>query len=561
MPDNKRYVGDVFIDGKTDRLLQEFLTNLFNQYNGEGKGFNADMLDGHHYSDIENELLRLDSEKLSTIMIGNSVFNSEQSSGFLHFSDIIYDDYTSLPWRNNIPNNYNITNTLTDLYSSIMNYVDDTKVNKEQVDENDDSNDPRMKVLSDNNFSDTDKQNLNTVSDTVLNSLTAYTDKNGVEHHVLNSYTVNGLRFILITQENYNALKNSSIQTERDYVNSWRNVFIIKDASQMPSEVEYSNPLTYDIKDGFLFRLSNDEAVSSVANDIDVNDPNPIWLQLKHNWETQWTNLIPLQDLFRGVDFSNNIVDVIENNETICFNATALRAVVNEILNNQNSEDYLALNYIPIGQKNQFIHNLIKDDDVLESALDENGFSNVDITNIFDTEFEEIDDKISNISNNNHTGVLDIQINSLNQTLNTLNNQINGSQNDAILQQLSSIKQSLSQLNSNISTINGLVSGLSKYTKYTGTFMNDTSNIYYNDYTKIAYVQIQNTYNHKKAHYKEWVRIGTLPSKFTPIRGLKVPYSPEITVYFRNDRAIFCRIDRNNDISFTLTVGGMFAYK
>lgn len=561
MPDNKRYVGDVFIDGKTDRLLQEFLTNLFNQYNGEGKGFNADMLDGHHYSDIENELLRLDSEKLSTIMIGNSVFNSEQSSGYLHFSDIIYDDYTSLPWRNNIPNNYNITNTLTDLYSSIMNYVDDTKVSKEQVNENDDSNDPRMKVLSDNNFSDTDKQNLDTVSNTVLNSLTAYTDKNGVEHHFLNSYTVNGLRFILITQENYNALKNSSIQTERDYVNSWRNVFIIKDANQMPTEMEYSNPLTYDIRDGFLFRLANDEATTSVANEIDFNSSDPIWLQLKHNWETEWTNIVPLQDLFRGININENIINVVEENETIRFNSKALRSVVDDILNDPEHEDYLSLNYIPMNQKHQFIHNVIKDDVTLPTTVTDQGYSNIDISDVFDTEFTDIDTRISNITNENHTGSLDTQISSLNQSVNTLNNQINGTQADAILKQLSSIKASLSNLTSTVNTVSNLASGLSKYTKYTGSFINDTSDIFYNDYTKTAFVQVQKAYNHKKANRGDWIKIGTLPTKFTPVQGFKVSHSPDVTIYFRYDRSIFCRVDADRNVTFTIGAGGVFYYK
>ena len=49
---NKRYIGEVFIDGKSDKLLQEFLTNLFNSYMGHGKGFDADTLDGCHRKDI-----------------------------------------------------------------------------------------------------------------------------------------------------------------------------------------------------------------------------------------------------------------------------------------------------------------------------------------------------------------------------------------------------------------------------------------------------------------------------------------------------------------------------
>lgn len=561
MPDNKRYVGDVFIDGKTDRLLQEFLTNLFNQYNGEGKGFDADMLDGHHYSEIEDELLRLDSEKLSSIMIGSTVFNLEQSSGYLHFSDIIYDDYTSLPWRENVPNNYNITSNLTDLYSTIMNYVDDTKVDKQKVDEEDDSNNPRMKVLSDNNFSDEDKQNLNTISNNLLNSLTPYIDKNGVEHQLLNSYTVNGLRFILITQDNYNALKNSSVQSERDYVNSWRNVFIIKDANQMPTEMEYSNPLAYDIRDGFLFRLANDSAASSATNEIDFNDPNPIWLQLKHNWEAEWTNIIPLQDLFRGVNINENIVDVVENNETIRFNSKALKNVVDDILNDTEHEDYLSLNYIPLSQKNQFVHNIIKDDNPLQTTLTDQGYANVDISNVFDTEFTDIDTRISNITNSNHTGSLDTQINTLNQTVNTLNNQINGSQSDAILREIASLKSSLSSLTSTVNAVNSLASGLSKYTKYTGAFINDSSNIFYNDYTKLACVQIQKTHNHKKANYSDWVKIGALPSKFTPVQEFKVSHSPLVTVYFKDDRNIYCRAALSTDVNFTMVVGGTFLYK
>ena len=49
---NDRYIGEVFIDGKSNKLLQEFLTELFNSYNGPGKGFNADMVDDWHLDDI-----------------------------------------------------------------------------------------------------------------------------------------------------------------------------------------------------------------------------------------------------------------------------------------------------------------------------------------------------------------------------------------------------------------------------------------------------------------------------------------------------------------------------
>ena len=54
---NRRYVGEVFIDGKSDRLLQEFLTNLFNSYNGPGKGFNADMIDDWHLEDMFDRVI------------------------------------------------------------------------------------------------------------------------------------------------------------------------------------------------------------------------------------------------------------------------------------------------------------------------------------------------------------------------------------------------------------------------------------------------------------------------------------------------------------------------
>lgn len=458
MPDNKRYVGDVFIDGKTDKLLQEFLTNLFEQYNGEGKGFNADMLDGHHYSEIEEELNRLDAEKLSTITIGSTVFNSNQSTNYLHFSDVLYDDYTALPWKDTIPLNYDISQTLMDLYTFVMTEITNsanTKVDKEQVNPNDTSESPRMKVLSDNNFSDTDKNNLNKLTNGILPSVVQYTDENNNTQSVLNSQLTNGLRFILITEETYNLYKNSSDPNKQKFINSWRNVFIFVDENNMPDSVEYQNPLSYDLKDGYRFRLANDPAsIEDVEIDVDYDDPNPVWLQFKHNWASEWTNIAPLQDFLLGAEFDDTIVGVVEDNQNINYNQIALKRALESVLNNKQNANYLGLNYIPIEDKTSLIHQLIKSGTPLAQSVDSNGFANVDITNAFQPEFTEINNKLNAITNQQKTGSLDVQITNLKDTVDGLNNQINGAQADSIIKKLSSIEQNVSNINATVSSIN-----------------------------------------------------------------------------------------------------------
>jgi len=554
MPDNKRYVGDVFIDGKTDKLLQEFLTNLFEQYNGEGKGFNADMLDGHHYSEIEEELNRLDAEKLSTITIGSTIFNSNQSTNYLHFSDILYDDYTALPWKDTIPLNYDINQTLMDLYTFVMTEITNsanTKVDKEQVNPNDTSESPRMKVLSDNNFSDTDKNNLNKITNGILPSITQYTDENNNTQLVLNSQLTNGLCFILITQEIYNSYKNSSDPNKQKFINSWRNVFIFVD--EMPDSADYQNPISYDLKDGYRFRLANDPAsIEDVEINVDYDDPNPVWLQFKHNWASEWTNIAPLQDFLLGAEFDDTVVDIVENNQNINYNQIALKRALESVLNNKQNANYLGLNYIPIENKTSLIHQLIKSGSPLAQSIDSNGFANVDITNAFQPEFTEVNNKLNAITNQQKTGSLDIQITNLKDTVDGLNNQINGAQANSIIKKLSSIEQNISNINATVSSINSNLNAYGTWETVNVGGLTYTSNgkTYYSNCTFNRKLQIAvfyfsfNQYGYKGQ--SGWVTHSTKDT--ATARTVKAKPTSNVVFPTVTNPNTFVRLDTNGDV-------------
>ena len=81
-----------------------------------------------------------------------------------------------------------------------------------------------------------------------------------------------------------------------------------------------------------------------------------------------------------------------------------------------------------------------------------------------------------------------------------------------------------------------------------------------NDNLKIAFIQIQLTHNHKKGNNGSWVKIGTIPQKFNPKQGFKVPNTPKTTVYFKTNGEILCRTDVDKDVSYTILAGGVFFY-
>lgn len=489
MTDNLRYVGDVFIDGKTDILLREFLTNLFNQYNGEGKGFNADMLDGHHYSEIEFALNVLEDTKLSEITIGGSVFNADNPGAFLHFSDVVHDGEPEEWMDNHNYSTYNITNALNDLYDDLINKKLVLKVDKEKVDPSDVSDNPRMKVLSDNNFDDQYKSNLDDLSG-LLEDFVDYEDANGVIHHFLSADLTNGLRFILITQDDYDAL-------ETDVKNYWRNVFIIKES--VPTALDYHSPLEFDLKDGYDFRVAqDDEPISDFIINDDGTD-RPYWIQLKHTWSNTWSNLMPLQNFLLGANLRGEIINVLENDENLEYNEISIKNVLLKLLTDSTETNFINLPYLSLNDKNQFIHRILKDGVELET-IDSDGFSNVDISNAFSTEFTNIDDRINAISNTDGTGKLDIQMSELNSTVTQLDTQINGTQESSISKQLSSINNSIGNIRDDVANIKAITQNVNNWKAY--TIPNIGTN-YYNEALKVAYLSFGfNHYFNTKTDYQ-----------------------------------------------------------
>lgn len=530
MPDNKRYVGDVFIDGETDKLLHTFLTNLFNQYNGEGRGFNADMLDGHHYQEIEDALDELDASKLSSIIIGGKLFDVNNPSQSLNFRDILYNsDYDELIWNsdeleNALKTNDSLADALNLLYEIVFKKIADevraldlAKVNREKVDKDDESEDPRMKVLSDNNFSDEDKLALDRFKQSIGKTFVGYTDENNISQFMLNSQLTNGLRFILITQSKYNEYKNSEDANKQNFINSWRNVFIFKEENEMPNQLDYESPLNYQLEDGFSFRLANSDEGSGVTNDIDSSSPNPIWLQIKHNWVSEWTNFIALDDLLAGVDFDNIVMDVVSaHSDEIQISPEAIYAVVHDMLLNSQSEYYVDLEFMPASKENEFlqtfVQDVVKDNNSLATVQNTSLGPEkiVDISDAFDDEFTSLSDKINGISNAQKTGTLDAEIDSLNRAVMSLDSTINGDSPTAVLEQLKTINGTLSSIDSNIRAIKSDITELQKLDDWKciewRSGGNNLGRITYNNAMNIVQVYINEWVSFTKNNINKWVK-------------------------------------------------------
>lgn len=516
MPDNNRYVGDVFIDGATQVLLENFLTELFNRYNGPGNGFDADMLDGHHYKDISDELERLDKEKLSSITIGGTTFDNTTVGAYLSFGDVIYNNYSGLPWiTGELPEHYTITDALLGLHAYINNQ-DAKKVDKEKVDENDTSENPRMKVLSDNNFSDKFKNDLEDLSK-LLEDFVDYIDENGDTHRLLNAGLINGLRLILITQEDYDNLETS-------FKTYWRNIFIIKDPAEMPTSIDYSSPLQYPLEEGYEFRLAkDDEPADNLQFEFDDNDERDIWLQIRHKWGGSWQNLIPLDDFFANTNINPFVKRVIEEDASLNYNEDAMRRVLEALLLDSSNENYIDLNFMSADYMDDFVYQLTKNNQTLASTK-VNGFKSIDLSNLFQTEFQQVNSTINGITNTNGTGSLDKKIATVSNATSTLNTQINGSADNSITNQLTALGNSISGLSGQLSSLESAVTTLNTPQTYV-TRVFTTPNDYlldgktYLHWSKIGDLCILNYWivTQSPCSQSKEVDIADIPSDWIPV--------------------------------------------
>lgn len=368
---NKRYIGEVFIDGKSDRLLQEFLTNLFNSYNGPGKGFNADMLDNWHLEQILDHIDERVNTKLGSITIGQTTFTREDFSKYLQLNDIIYDiDW--IPWAQPIIDkdghygcedssllngeNYLASDIIIDLYR----YLNSIKADQEDFIE-----------LKDN-YEETadDYQSFKENFDGLIREV-EIVDKNGntTTRKFFNAQLINGYRIIPITQTDYDALDDKM-------KHFWRHIYIIVD--EVPDD--YMDPISYEL-------LSNVEIVFN---------PQTQYIEYYDGISGDPIQLISLQDLLSGADLSSKIRDFIENTNDIVINSTSLKESLKQFVVNSDEADEFP--FLTNTALNGLVDE-IKSDYGTINTTKTNLLETKDITHAFDNKFNDINNQFSSVSN------------------------------------------------------------------------------------------------------------------------------------------------------------------
>ena len=419
MNGDKRYLGDVFINAENYERQKQFFRDIIESYQWKyGGNFDAATLQEKTPDDFATRAQgeKADLAILSPLLLGKTRIRNLSDSQYIYTDAVKLDrDGTGLDdidWYKNLEND-NVTEALIDIYNQVMAIqqdLDDRKLDSDVY----------------NTFLREDYTPFKTsLSDT----LEIFIDDNGNEIPMVNAGLINGLRFILITQQDYDALPESS----KKY---WRNVYIIRDPEDIP--VDYVDPMHLQLTDGYEFRVHDG------------------YLQVTNGLTDAWKDICSLNDLLAGSDIEPLIKDFIENKEFVIEEQSFINSILNVDPDAVNSD---WINY-------PFLSSSLHDDFV-ETVLINGSSTNVNTTINNTTKFKTVDLNINNIVNGIVTPIntnLSNQISDIRGNLTNLTNKVSPWEN-----RLSSIEGINTSQNTQITDINTRLNGLDKTTSSLGS--------------------------------------------------------------------------------------------
>lgn len=277
---NKRYLGDVFLNAENYERQKQFLKDIIESYQYKyGGSFDAATLQGRVPGDFatREQGEKADRALLEPILLGRKRIENISDSQYIYTDATLLDRESELidaiPWFDNLEND-DLTDALKSIYDNVI-YL---------------TNDLYRRKLDKSIFDDFFENDYSPLKQVISRAFQTVIDWNGDEITVLNADLVNGLRFILITQDAYDALPSEK-------KTFWRNIFIIRDANEIPAD--YSSPFNLDLTDGYEFRVH--DGMLQVSNVISNN----------------WKNVCSLEDLLSGTDLDGLIKVFIEEQEYI----------------------------------------------------------------------------------------------------------------------------------------------------------------------------------------------------------------------------------------------------
>lgn len=499
---NKRYLGDVVINEENYERQRQFFNDIIeNKQGSRGGTFDAyglwDETSGtvKKASDFataeEGQLARSALQSDSVIIGANKrqpLINSVDPQ-HIYTDGVFLDDsdteLMTIDWLSNLD-----SNTLSAALIAIDNKATEI-INMF---------DGKLDVETYNDFL---TETFNPLKESLDEVFEEFTDQDGDTVTKLNASLVNGIRFILTTQEKYDALPEAT----KKY---WRNFFVIRDPNDIPPE--YVDPMTWQLTDGYTFEVRDG------------------YLCLNNGLSPEWKQICSLQDLLSGSDISTIIYNyIVDPNNSYIIPANNIRQSISLVSPNDIDSQWRDYPFLSSNLHDDFIKGLTVNNSTtgVTSSVDSNGFKNVNL---------DINSIIDNRVNPTLTS-LQSSLNSLSGSVTTLEN-ASGALADRILEEekkstnytkqigdigSTSIAQQLSDLNDNLAALRSDLTDLSDsldadnrekaWIKYEVSELKRTSannNVlttgnWYNPKTKLAFLYFSFHHYHNKKDAGAWV--------------------------------------------------------
>lgn len=439
---NNKYIGEAWIENEEEEEFKKsFLKGLLEQWQGhtdDNSGFNADRLDGYHYNDIHNEIENAVEPLMNEFEIGYVEFRNtnESTQYYLGFDGVklfiegvegYTDNNKILPWKTEPEEQ---APDLYEVFASLYNTLDAKKTDIDVFNEFKDYAEEQFAIF--NNIVEALSDNIN-------------------EDGTLNADTVNGLRFFIVTQAQYNEMKNSSDPAVAAKVRNIHNIFIIRSHEDIvnggyPDGVYGGNPDINVIDKYYQFRV----AYATTIDDETGEEIRQKWLQYKHQDGEDWMNICPTKDFMDENYLAGIVVETLKNRTDYVLNQTAF----NNSLRNvpvSDASDFPLINYT----RNKFIKGAFYTENNTTSNIPvtvKNGFNFLDLSSFLTSIDGKITQKGTDISG--ELGLLE------NHVYNTSDTNIQANADEITRIKGGDGQSTLYSLNSSITGLDGRIGAL-----------------------------------------------------------------------------------------------------
>lgn len=531
---DKRYLGDVLINAENYERQKQFFRDIIESYQWKfGGNFDAATLQEKIPEDFatKEQGEKADLAILSPLLLGKTEIANLSDSQYIYTDAVKLDredtGFDILEWYQDLEND-NLTEALIDIYNQVM---DIQGVLQNNINE-------KLDIDRYNEFITDDytplKNSLSSVFETFI-------DENEDEVTKFNADLVNGLRFILITQDAYDALPIAS-------KTCWRNVYIIKKPSEIPPD--YADPMHWQLTDGYTFRVSDG------------------YLQISNGLTTEWKNICTLDELLSGANLNNIIQNFIEEGNYVIANESIINSLLNisPAIVDENWQNYP---FLSSSLHENFVKDILINDSAtnVNTSLDNNGFKivDLDLNTVIDNKLNPAISNLNNIINTEKTKISTAQqnISSIQTQIDTLNTNNTNHETSLtnIQNQLNNINNTLTSVNTNINNLSNSIGdwitvnipGL-KYTSGSTTYQ---SWCMYNDKLKLAHVYLsfgmyidkdnldvassirknKNTYESYYVYAKPHSNTSYFPSAGNPLDFVKIGPNGEVIVLTKRTSA------------------------